>query len=110
MIMLTKKEDEMLNKTWTKKEDLGSGIIVYRDVLTNVDVIDRLENTLKNSDNPSYIWREALVGYAQRMPDYRDCVDFKYKRTDIDGDSGNTADILRNLWDDVYAAKLPAVQ
>jgi len=108
--MLTKKEDEMLNKTWTKKEDLGSGIIVYRDVLTNVDVIDRLENTLKNSDNPSYIWREALVGYAQRMPDYRDCVDFKYKRTDIDGDSGNTADILRNLWDDVYAAKLPAVQ
>lgn len=100
----------MFKTTWSKKEDLGAGIIVYRDVLTNVDVIDRLENALKNSDNDSYVWREALVGYAQRMPDYRDCVDFKYKKTDIEGDSGETAKILRELWDDVYNVKLPAVQ
>jgi len=100
----------MLEQTWTEKENFGSGIIVYRNVLTNIDIVDRLENALANTDNRSYFWKEALVGYAQKMPQYRDCLDFKYKKTDIDFDKGKTADILRSLWDDVYNAKLPAVQ
>ena len=100
----------MLTETWTNKEDLGSGIIVYRNVLTDIDIIDRLENALKNPDHAGYACREALVGYAQKMPEYRDCVDFKYKKTDIQNDKGKTAKILTDLWDDVYNAKFPAVQ
>lgn len=101
----------MLDQTWTKKEDLGSGIIVYRELLNNVDVIDRLENVLSQSGPQGrYQWRDALVGYGQKIPGYRDCVDFKYKKTDIQGDKSEQSIVLQGLWDDVYNSKLPAVK
>ena len=36
------------------------------------------------------------------MPDYRDCVDFKYKKTDIERDMSEEGIMLKDLWQSVY--------
>jgi 2OG-Fe(II) oxygenase superfamily len=64
--------------SWSNFEELHAGIFVYRDVITkNMNVIDTLEKTISNN---SFIdWQQAMVGYMEYMPEYRDCYDFKYK-------------------------------
>jgi hypothetical protein len=97
------------NPTWTSKEVLAPGIAVYRGVLKKeLDIINRLENSLETSN--AYNWQEALVGYRQKMPEYRDCVDFKFKKTDLEKDLSKESIELQNLWQDIYDVKLPAVQ
>jgi hypothetical protein len=97
-------------QTWSSVEDLGQGIFVYRDIITkDMDVINRLENVLAIEGN-RYEWQPAYVGYQQRMPDYRDCVDFKFKKTDIASDPGESSLLLQQIWQDCYDKKLPAVQ
>lgn len=103
-------QNAVTNPTWTEKEILGPGIIVYRNVFNNLNVINRLEEVLSNEENQNYVWREALVGYAQKMPEYRDCVDFKYKKADIESDQSEDSKKLQNLWEDVYNVQLPAVK
>ncbi len=99
------------NSTWTEKELIGPGIAVYRNVLNkNIDIINRIENVLSDETQQRYKWQEALVGYAQKMPEYRDCVDFKYKKTDLQFDRGEHSLKLQSLWQDVYDVKLPAVK
>jgi hypothetical protein len=41
-----------------------------------------------------------MVGYGMRMPEYRDCYDFKYKKHDFDWDTSEWGDKLRQLADD----------
>lgn len=98
-------------QTWTEKENLGNGIVVYRGVLKpELDIINRLENTLKPlGDTTGYAWQPAYVGYQQLMPDYRDCVDFKFKKTDIEADTGEASLALQKLWQDIYDLQVPAV-
>lgn len=70
----------MNKQTWSSAEDLGSGIWVYRDVLTkDLDIINRLESNL-DGKVPGWTWQPAYVGYQERMPEYRECVDFKFKK------------------------------
>lgn len=98
--------------TWTSKEALGHGIVVYRDVIKKeFDIINRLEATLGDVElkNKRYNWQPAYVGYQQLMPDYRDCVDFKFKKKDILGDTSEDSLKLQALWQDVYDAKRVAV-
>ncbi len=39
------------------------GIIVYKNALpVELDLVNRLENTIGNSTTPPYMWMEALVG------------------------------------------------
>ena len=99
-------------QTWTEKEDLGNGITCYRGVIKpELDLINRLENYLKPvGDNTGYAWQPAYVGYQQLMPEYRDCVDFKFKKSDIEHDQSDIGLKLQALWQDVYDAKLPAVE
>jgi hypothetical protein len=99
----------MNNQKWSSKEELFPGIWVYRDVLTkDLDLINRLENTLSDS-NGAYAWQEATVGYRQKMPEYRDCVDFKIKKLDYPNkDKGQLE--LDGIWQDVYDAKSAVVQ
>jgi hypothetical protein len=67
-------------QTWSSFEDLGHGIFVYRDVLPKeLDLINRLESVLEDQNNPFH-WMEAFVGYQESMPEYRDCVDFKFTK------------------------------
>lgn len=99
----------MSEQTWSSAEQLGVGIWVYRDVLTKeLDLIKRLEEQLDNK-SPSYFWHPAYVGYQERMPEYRDCVDFKFKKTDIEQDKSEVSLALQQIWQDCYDRKAPAV-
>jgi hypothetical protein len=54
------------------------GILLYKNILSSdLNLVERLENTIGNSATPPYMWMEALVGDSQKMPEYRDCVDCK---------------------------------
>jgi hypothetical protein len=99
-------------QTWTEKQDLGNGIFCYKGVINKgIDVINRIEANLKPvGDTSGYAWQPAYVGYQQLMPEYRDCNDFKFKKTDIENDKSETSLNLQSLWQDLYDVKLPAVQ
>lgn len=96
--------------TWSSVEDLGNGIFLFRDVLPeSMDIINRLESVLQDPKNP-YNYAEAMVGYGMKMPEYRDCYDFKYKKTDIQNDKSEASLKLQQLWEDVYFRQLQAVK
>lgn len=99
-------------QTWTDKQDLGNGIICYKGVIKKeIDVIGRIEANLKpEGDTTGYSWQPAYVGYKQLMPEYRDCNDFKFKKTDIENDRSEVGLNLQSLWQDLYDVKLPAVE
>lgn len=106
-------------KTWTDKQNLKNGIIIYKNVIKKeIDVINRLENVLgsvagygeMSPEGKRYHWMPAYVGYQELMPDYRDCVDFKYKKTDIQLDLSEESLVLQKLWQDVYDAQFSAVE
>jgi hypothetical protein len=98
-----------LGQTWSSFEDLGSGIYVYRDVLPeSLNIVNRIENVM-NEDNP-YNWQQAMVGYSQVMKDYRDCVDFKYKKEDLYNDGSKAYNELATLWQDCFDRKFQAVE
>lgn len=99
-------------ETWTEKQDLGNGIFCYKGVINkDIDVVNRIESNLKPvGDTSGYAWQPAYVGYQQLMPDYRDCNDFKFKKTDLENDKSQTSLNLQSLWQDLYDVKLPAVQ
>ena len=99
-------------ETWTEKENFGNGITCYRNVIkSEIDVIGRLESNLKPEGDPTgYSWLPAYVGYKQLMPEYRDCNDFKFKKTDLEPDKSQTSLNLQALWQDVYDAQFPAVE
>jgi hypothetical protein len=105
-------------KTWTEKIHLGNGITCYRGVIKKeMDLINRLENNVGSvaeygqlsPEGKRYHWMPAYVGYQQLMPDYRDCVDFKFKKTDIEQDPSKESIELQSLWQDVYDAQSAAV-
>jgi hypothetical protein len=71
--------------SFSSKEELAPGIWVYRDAIKpELNIINRLEETLESS-NGLYNWQEATVGYREKIPDYRDCVDFKINFFDYAG-------------------------
>jgi hypothetical protein len=97
-------------ETWSSIEDLGNGILVYHDVLLpEMNIVNRLEEVLDDSSN-HYNYMEAMVGYAMKMPEYRDCYDFKYKKTDIMHDPSPASQKLQELWQDLYDRKIVAVK
>jgi hypothetical protein len=99
-------------QTWTEKLDLGNGIRCYRDIIKKeFDVINKIESNLKPiGDNTGYSWQPAYVGYKQLMPEYRDCADFKFKKTDIENDKSQVSLNLQSLWQDIYDSAFPAVE
>lgn len=97
--------------SWSGVEEIAPGILVYHDVLPKeLDLIDRLESVLDASNLNHYNWQEAYVGYRQRMPEYRDCVDFKFKKTDIQGDQSEHSLKLQEIWQDCFDRQNLAVQ
>ena len=97
-------------QTWSDISDLGSGILVYHNALpTDLDIVDRLESVVSDPSNP-YNYSEAMVGYGMKMPEYRDCFDIKFKKTDIEHDRSEASLKLQALWTDVYHRKLQAVK
>ena len=102
----------LAERTWTSAEEVapGSGIWVYRDVLPKeLRVIERLEEVLGDPEN-DYQYQEAMVGYQMKMPEYRDCVDFKYKKSDIIDDVTPSGLKLHELADDTVYRQMQAVK
>jgi len=99
-----------MTQTWSSVENIAPGIYVYHDVLPkDMEIISRLESVL--SDEGSHFkWQEALVGYAQKMPEYRDCVDFKFRKSDIAGDISGYSLALQQVWQDCYNKMLNCVK
>ncbi len=98
--------------TWSSAEEVrpGSGIWVYHDVLPKeMNIIDRIEEVLTSPDN-DYEYQEAMVGYSMKIPEYRDCWDFKYKRHDFDNDTSEWGDKLRQLADDTIYRQMQVVK
>lgn len=101
---------EIEEQTWSSISDLGNGILVYHDVLPqSLKIIDRLEDVVSDTDN-DYNYAEAMVGYGMKMPEYRDCFDLKFKKTDIEHDESEPSLKLQSLWEDVHHRKLQAVK
>lgn len=95
--------------SWSSYEELAPGILIYHDVLPeDLKIIDRLEGVL-GSQNETYFWEPAYVGYKQRVPGYRDCVDFKFKKTDIEFDKSEASLQLQQIWQDCYDRQSLAV-
>lgn len=58
--------------------DARLGVLVYRNALPReLRIVERLEETIGQSTTSPFMWMEALVGYAEKMPEYRDCHDCK---------------------------------
>jgi len=54
------------------------GIFLYRNAIPReLNIPERLEATIGNSTHDLFKWSEAMVGYSEKMPEYRDCVDLK---------------------------------
>jgi hypothetical protein len=101
--------DNNNKQPWSSHEEISPGIFVYHDVLPKeLDLINRLESVLSN--NARYTWQEAFVGYRQRMPEYRDCVDFKFKKTDMQYDKSEESIKLQEIWQDCFDRQSLAVQ
>jgi hypothetical protein len=103
---------EIQEQTWSDCREVvpGSGIWVYENVIPReINVIERLEDVLLDPSN-RYNYSEALVGYGVKMPEYRDCYDFKYKKTDIQMDFSDAGKKLVSLWEDTNYRQLQAVK
>ena len=103
---------EIEEKTWSDCREVapGSGIWVYENVIPkSMNVIERLETVLSDPTN-RYRYSEALVGYGVKMPEYRDCFDFKYKKADVEKDTSEAGTQLARLWDDTHYNQLQAVK
>lgn len=88
-------------------DDLGSGIYVYHNILpTSLNLIKRLENCLGGK---TYNWQPAVVGYSKLIPEYRDCVDFKYRKKDLYDDGSAEYEELCKIWQECYDLKKVAV-
>lgn len=81
-----------------KKEFLGDpkfGIVVYSNAVPEDSNIPlRLETALRDSSHEYFRWHDSLVGEGVKMPEYRDCVDFKMDEKYISGTPDEFFDII----------------
>lgn len=100
-----------MNKNpWTTKETLALGIVVYRNVFNNLNVIDRIENILSDKEDSEYKWTPSQVGFEKNILSIRDCADFKYKKINGSKNESEQKILIDNLWQDLYDVKFLAVQ
>lgn len=95
---------------YSSKEMLSPGVWVYRDVFKkDLNLIDRVENLIANNSS-NFRWAEATVGYMEKKPDYRDCVDFKIGEIKDERMLQNPDfQTLNDIWKDSYMAQIDAV-
>ena len=67
-----------------KDKDIPLGIVLYKKVWDeDANLVERLENCIGDSAHEYFSWKEATVGDIQKMPDYRECADFKMRESDL---------------------------
>lgn len=99
--------DTQLPQTWSNKEYLFHGIWVYRDVIKKeFNLTQKVENIIEKNNLE---WQEAYVGFKEKIPEYRDCFDFKIRKIDQPNKSEVTLQ-LDKIWDKAYYAMHPAAK
>lgn len=95
-------------ENWSSKEELFPGVWVYRNAIKpELNLVERLEAIVEKS-NGRIDWKEAMVGYMEKKPSYRDCQDIKVGP--MNNLSNEIEYELNELWKDTKAAHEPAVQ
>lgn len=89
------------------KEQVFPGIWVYKNII-KPDIIDIVEKHI--ADHSDSNWQEALVGYAQKIPEYRDCVDFKICEWPDMPNMPESRKKLNEIWKYAYDQQIPAVE
>ena len=98
----------MSNIGFSSKEELFPGLWLYRDVLKpEINAVERIEKTIEESRG-LYTWKEATVGYREKVPEYRDCYDFKLNKMDYPGKDKHMLE-FDDLWQDLYDAQKVAL-
>ena len=96
-------------KGFTSKEMLFPGVWVYRNAIKKeARLIERLEEVLENS-NGSHSWKEAMVGYQEKIPEYRDCFDFKIQKNKY-AYLDPSLKIINDIWQDSYDCQIDSVE
>ena len=80
------------------KTVLATGLVLYKNVFEK-DIIQDMEEVLSGKGH--FKWSPALVGNRQRVIDYRDCLDFKFKKSNIVGTDPHS-EIIKNTWQYLY--------
>lgn len=89
------------------KNEVFPGVWVYKNQIQK-DIINRVENFLERYPS-EYQWAEALVGYAQKVPSYRDCLDFKIQKREYAGAPESLTE-LNKIWQYSYDMQIAAVK
>jgi hypothetical protein len=106
--MSVENNDGILPNFLLNKKIITPGLILYKNIINDGnEIIKKIENVLSNSNN--YKWSPAMVGNRQRVPDYRDCLDFKFKKSTIVGTDQNS-EIIKESWQYLYDSMIIAVK
>jgi hypothetical protein len=82
-------------------ENPAIGVYIYKNTLKKeIDIVNRLEKVIGENQDEFFKWNEAQVGYGQTMKDYRDCVDFKVRKADIEKFKIANSD-LKNIYNEI---------
>lgn len=89
------------------KNQVFPGIWIYKNQI-NKEIINKVEDFLQIYGS-EYKWSEALVGYAQKVPQYRDCLDFKIQKHE-GPDLSESRKSLNKIWQYAYDMQIDAVK
>jgi hypothetical protein len=82
-----------------KIDNPAQGIYIYRNTLPkDLDLVNRLEAVIDKNQDGWFKWSGALVGDRESIQDYRDCVDFKVKKSDFDVNPKANSSDLKNIY------------
>lgn len=93
---------------FTSKHELFPGVWVYKNVIKPEHrFVERVDEIIQSS-NGKHIWQEALVGYSEKRPEYRDCQDFKLSKNEY---ASSLDDLeLNTIWQEAHDAQNIAVE
>ena len=89
-----------------QKIEIGYGIWLYENVFPkSLNLIERVEDTIEKS-NGLYSWKEAMVGWKKKVPEYRNCLDFKISKSNNISIIKNKSSLkAQSIWQDSYDAQ-----
>jgi hypothetical protein len=106
--MSVENNDGILPASYLDKVVLAPGLVLYKNIIkSGNDIAEKLEGVLSEGSN--YKWSPAMVGNRQKVPEYRDCLDFKFKKSTIVG-TDEKSEIVKDSWQYLFDTMNVAVQ
>ena len=85
----------------TVVENPALGVYIYKNTLSkDMNLVDRLEKVMNDNADEWFKWSEAQVGDYQTMKDYRDCVDFKVRKSDLESPRISNSD-MKSIYNEI---------